>query len=135
MTHHYAVDAMPIGVEHTTVQAAALELKQRRERARHLPEAYFGEPAWDILLDLFVADAGGRDIPVGSACVAGGVPPTTGLRWVNALVSDGLVERFEDLEDRRRILVRITQRGKSIVDQILADRGAVSIECFDGLQS
>lgn len=130
MTQHHAVDATPPAVDQTTVQAAAVELKQRRARRQHLPEGYFGEPAWDILLDLFVAEALGKEIPVGSACVAGGVPPTTGLRWINALVSDGMVERIEDLEDRRRILVRITPHGQLIVDRILADRGAASIQLF-----
>ena len=127
MTHRYETGDGRHAEEPNTVQAATLELKQRRERTRHLPEGYFGEPAWDILLDLFVAEAGAKTIPIGSACVAGGVPPTTGLRWINVLVNDGLVDRFEDQQDRRRILVRITGRGKTVVDRILADRGAVSM--------
>ncbi|MEG8055475.1 hypothetical protein QP150_00625 [Sphingomonas sp. 22L2VL55-3] len=31
----------------------------RRSRAEELPRALFGEPSWDFLLELFVADARG----------------------------------------------------------------------------
>ena len=108
MTHRYETGDGRHAEEPNTVQAATLELKQRRERTRHLPEGYFGEPAWDILLDLFVAEAGAKTIPIGSACVAGGVPRA------GDVPADGPV-------------VRITGRGKTVVDRILADRGAVSM--------
>lgn len=79
----------------------------RRRRARYLPAELFGEPAWDMLLDLFAARLDGRLISVTSACYAAGVPPTTALRWLGILEEEGLVERGEHGSDHRVKLVRL----------------------------
>ena len=56
----------------------------RRRRARYLSVDLFGEPTWDILLDLYVAAREGRRVPTTSACIGAHVPPTTALRWLLA---------------------------------------------------
>jgi hypothetical protein len=43
-------------------------------RARYFKRELFKDPAWDILLDLYVARADGRGISVSSACIASGAP-------------------------------------------------------------
>jgi hypothetical protein len=53
---------------------------ERRQREKHFPSNLFGEPAWDILLDLYVAAKENVKIATTSACIGGSVPPTTGLR-------------------------------------------------------
>src|ERR1700756_5644636 len=60
-------------------------IRVRRGRARYVPSQLFGEPAWDILLELLRAKLAYERISVSSACIAAGVPPTTGLRWLKAL--------------------------------------------------
>ena len=80
-------------------------IRARRHRARYLPAELFAEPAWDILLDLFRAELAQERIAVSSACVAADVPPTTGLRWLKALVHQGLVIRQCDMRDARRNFV------------------------------
>ena len=38
----------------------------------------FGEPAWDILLDLYIANVENKPVSVSSACIGSAAPPTTG---------------------------------------------------------
>ncbi|MBB4859950.1 DNA-binding MarR family transcriptional regulator [Novosphingobium chloroacetimidivorans] len=82
----------------------------RRQRDR-LFGPIFGEPAWDILLDLFVMEAKGMGVPVSSACVASGTSHSTALRQIDELVRCGLVERIRDIHDRRRTYLRLSEQG------------------------
>lgn len=91
----------------------------RRRRDRHLPGDLFGEPTWDILLDLYVATREGRSVPTTSACIGANVPPTTALRWLRIMEARGLVEREEDGRDGRRTFVRLSARGLAAMDDWL----------------
>lgn len=77
----------------------------------------FGEPAWDILLDLYIAQADGKPVSVSSACIGSAAPATTGLRWLAVLAEEGLIVRENDPGDHRRVLVRLTDKGSSAMDQ------------------
>lgn len=77
----------------------------------------FGEPAWDIMLDLYIAQAEGKPVSVSSACIGSASPPTTGLRWLGVLAEEGLVVRENDPEDHRRVLVRLTTVGIAAMDR------------------
>ncbi|MEO0032803.1 MAG: hypothetical protein RIS94_2561 [Pseudomonadota bacterium] len=91
----------------------------RRRRGRFLSADLFGEPTWDILLDLYVASRENRRVPTTSACIGAHVPPTTALRWLRILESRGLVEREDDGRDGRRTFVRLTPRGLAAMDGFL----------------
>jgi hypothetical protein len=93
--------------------------RSRRSRDRILPNELFGEPAWDLMLDLFASECEGRRISVTSACIAASVPPTTGLRWISVLITFGLVARDEDPADRRRAYIDLTPRGRSAMVEYL----------------
>jgi hypothetical protein len=80
----------------------------RRERDRHFGGGLFADPAWDMLLDLFAARLEARQVSVSSLCTAAAVPPTTALRWIGMLCSEGLIHRSADRGDGRRILVDLT---------------------------
>lgn len=77
----------------------------------------FGEPAWDILLDLYIAKGEGKQVSVSSACIGSAAPPTTGLRWLGVLADEGLVVREADADDHRRVLVRLTPAGQAAMDR------------------
>jgi hypothetical protein len=77
----------------------------------------FGEPAWDILLDLFIAYAEGKPVSVSSACIGSAAPATTGLRWLGVLADQGLVVRENDADDQRRVMVRLTQAGRLAMER------------------
>jgi hypothetical protein len=92
----------------------------RRQRAAIFGSGdLFGEPAWDILLDLYIAQAEGKPVSVSSACIGSASPPTTGLRWLAVLTEQGLIARTADQQDHRRIMVRLTARGMAAMEQFL----------------
>ena len=85
--------------------------RTRRRREQYFDEALFGEPSWDMLLDLFVSKALGRRVNVTSLCLAAQVPQTTAMRYLRLLEEKGLVERTPAPDDRRVTLVEMTQEG------------------------
>lgn len=102
--------------------SAALDhYRSRRKRASHLPAELFGEPAWDILLDLFIARIRNRNISVTSACIASDVPNTTALRWLNLLEQMNLVRREQHETDSRVTWVKMTDGGFKIFTEYFED--------------
>jgi hypothetical protein len=94
----------------------AYALRRKRTAIFGNPEL-FGEPAWDILLDLYIAHAEAKPVSVSSACIGSAAPPTTGLRWLGVLADEGLVVRENDPEDNRRVLVRLTRKGVAAMER------------------
>jgi hypothetical protein len=98
------------------VELVRRTIKARRLRDRDFPSGLFGEPAWDILLDLQLARLEQRRVTVSDACVAAAVPATTGLRWLKSLGARGLVTRDRDRFDCRRVFVELTGEGASLME-------------------
>jgi DNA-binding MarR family transcriptional regulator len=95
-------------------------LRFRRLRNKLLGDDLFGEPAWDILLELFAADWSGEKLSVSGACYASGVPASTGLRWVVRLENEGWIQRIEDSRDKRRSWLMLTDRAHKTISAFLA---------------
>ncbi|MBB6503189.1 DNA-binding MarR family transcriptional regulator [Sphingomonas endophytica] len=102
-------------------------LNARRRRITIFGEdaCLLGEPAWDILLDLYVHPAT-KPVSISSACIASGVPGTTALRWIDHLRRRGLVRRFADPTDKRRNFVALAPRGQLLVEEWLHARIAIA---------
>ncbi len=79
----------------------------------------FGEPAWDILLDLYIAALEGKSVSVSSACIGSASPPTTGLRWIGVLTHQGMLIREHDPTDQRRVLVRLSDQCLAAMDRFI----------------
>jgi len=90
-------------------------IRKRQLRSRFFDAALFADPAWDILLDLTAARAEGRRVSVTSLCIASGVPPTTALRWIAQMTDQGLLVREEDLVDRRRAFVALSDTAVAAI--------------------
>jgi hypothetical protein len=75
---------------------------ERRRRLQYLPGELLGEPAWDMLLDLFIRTCTGQRTSVTAACIGSGAPVTTGLRYVDQLTREGFIQRHTDRADARR---------------------------------
>lgn len=117
---HVARATSPAPAPPATMLAFARETYNvRRRRARFLPADLFGEPTWDILLDLYVATCENRSVPTTSACIGAHVPPTTALRWLRILEARGLVEREDDGNDGRRTFVRLSEQGMTAMEDWL----------------
>lgn len=84
---------------------------RRRRNKIFQSDELFGEPAWDILLDLFIAAKERRRVSVTSACIGSAVPSTTALRWISILEKQGFLSREADPGDARRVYVRLSPRG------------------------
>ncbi|HEX8448175.1 MAG TPA: helix-turn-helix domain-containing protein [Allosphingosinicella sp.] len=63
--------------------------------------ALFAEPAWDVLLYLFIAAGEDRLISIREACAASSVPETTALRHIAHLKDRGLLQCRVNPADRR----------------------------------
>jgi len=102
--------------------AAARRLyRLRRQRGTIFGNAeLFSDPAWDILLDLYIAHHENKPVSVSSACIGSASPPTTGLRWLGILATEGLILREADPADQRRVLVRLSARGLEGMEQFFA---------------
>lgn len=87
---------------------ATKEYNNRRARRKFISEDLFGEPAWDILLDLYRARLQDKMITITSACIAADVPQTTALRWIGALEQTGLIERVQNPQDQRSSWLRLS---------------------------
>ncbi len=114
-------DSAPIDDERRALKRAAERiLGKRRLRERYWGAAMVGEPAFDLLLELFVQEAEGRAVYTTSAAVASGAPLTTALRQIAMLVEHGLVRRLPDPIDRRRVIVQLTAEGTRTMTDYLA---------------
>ena len=111
-------DTAPFKVSALTLARHAYAL--RRQRAAIFGTSdLFGEPAWDILLDLYIAQGESKAVSVSSACIGSASPPTTGLRWLAVLTEQGLIGRTADEQDHRRVMVHLTARGIAAMEQFL----------------
>jgi DNA-binding MarR family transcriptional regulator len=85
--------------------------RARLRRGEVFAAQLFGDPAWDMLLELYAAHLEQRRISVGRLSRASGVAGTTVLRWLSVFQREGLVERMADRLDGRRIYVSLSRGG------------------------
>lgn len=88
----------------------------RRRRRNFLPAELFGEPGWDILLDLFAAKLQNRNISVSSSCIAADVPPTTALRWIKMMEQIGIIDRSINSSDMRVSWVKLSDSAEKMMN-------------------
>lgn len=91
----------------------------RRSRIAYFRSDLFGEPGWDILLDLFIQERVSRRISVTAACIGSGAATTTALRYLNLLIEDGLVNREGDPTDSRRSWLQLSPMAVEMMTEYL----------------
>jgi DNA-binding MarR family transcriptional regulator len=94
-------------------QFARSLLRERRDRDLVLATELLGDPAWDMVLDLFATGEAGKTVPVSSLCHGSGVPPTTALRWLSVLAERNLISRTNDPRDKRRVNVSLKPSARA----------------------
>lgn len=82
-------DRKPVPRRPTLTEVAQHIVETRRDRKRDFGSELFVDPAWDMMLDLFIAREQDRHISIDSLATASGRPSTTALRWVGVLIETG----------------------------------------------
>jgi DNA-binding MarR family transcriptional regulator len=96
-------------------------LRVRGARERLLGRAAIGEPAFDLLLCLYVR-LGQKETSLTSLARAAGIPYSSAMRWIRYLADKGLADRTESRSDRRATCVQLTPSGRAVMDEFLAVR-------------
>lgn len=104
------------------VTQACLELKNRRARTNFLPDDFFGEPAWQMMLELYVSHYREEQSTVTNLCIVSDEPQTTALRWIEILVSQGFVSRSNSKYDKRLKLLSLTAKAIDRLDRYFLER-------------
>lgn len=112
---------LPIAVDSRlqSVAEARHELRRRRVRLEFFYRHNLGDGHWAILLDLFVCKFDGNEVSITSSCHASGLPSTTALRCISALIEIGMVRRTAHPNDGRSSILELTPEGERILAEAL----------------
>lgn len=99
-----------------SIARAHEEFGNRRRRATIFERSMFGEPAWDMLLALYILDVSGQRQTTGALMQFSGAPITTARRWLDYLVGNGLARRSHHPTDQRVMFVGLTEKGRNALD-------------------
>lgn len=100
---------------------ARSEFHNRRRRDSLIRHDLFAEPAWDMLLDLYIQHHRGQPVAVDRLCTAAGAATTTALRWLGLLIEKELVIRYSSAEADGVIRVALSERGVGEMERYLRD--------------
>ncbi|MDV3456127.1 MarR family transcriptional regulator [Sphingomonas sp. HF-S4] len=86
-------------------------IRVREARSKFMPENWFSDPAWDILLRLYHAYLDGLERTVGDLGSFASTSPATTNRWLDVLASRGWIHRRRDERDQRRVFISLSETG------------------------
>jgi DNA-binding MarR family transcriptional regulator len=102
------------------VAQAKLILASRKRRLRHFGKGVFGEPAWEMLLLLYITVSGQRQT-VARLSELSGASRSTAIRWIEYLEREKLVSREPHPTDKRTDFVQLTDKGKQKLEAYLSE--------------
>lgn len=117
-------DIAPISLDFDEEKLAAIASSiyaSRVRRAELFSPSLFGEPAWDMLLILFVGKGKSERLSTSVLCSRANTPHATGLRWIERLQKQGLLSRERDSADSRVMWVDLTSTGSSLMRRYVLD--------------
>lgn len=89
-----ALDRRPANVHskyNLPIETVRDMIDARRLRTQFFDARLFGEPAWDMLLELFHAEIAKRSVSLTSLSGAVCIPSATALRWIKVMIEADLV--------------------------------------------
>lgn len=84
----------------------AMHRRLLRQQLIGSPEL-FGDPAWEMLTDLFIHECEGKDLSISSLCVTPSIPMSSALRLAQKLCDVGILRRVPDPFDGRRSIIKL----------------------------
>lgn len=109
------------GIDRAVVEARVKGIiRERRTRSAFFPNRLFADPAWEILLALTLAHARQHRLDITNLSKRIDVPQTTVLRWINAMVDEGLLLRHGDVNDLRRTYIELSPEAWVRMEEYVA---------------
>ncbi|AJA11509.1 DNA repair protein RadC [Sphingopyxis fribergensis] len=100
----------PARIDHGDIALANARAAMRRRLLRQqligTPEL-FGDPAWEMLIDLFVHECERKRLSISALCVTSSIPMSSALRLAQRLCDAGITRRVPDPIDGRRTFIRL----------------------------
>jgi DNA-binding MarR family transcriptional regulator len=94
-------------------------LNSRRIRKQYFHGDFFGEPAWEILLALYIVEEGEARLSMSRLAEWIEAPLSTVVRWIKSLEEEALVERIDHPTDRRTTFLKLKDEGRRALDAYL----------------
>lgn len=94
-------------------------LAGRKERDRFFDPVLFSNPAWDILLNLYVMDAESKPVRVLESCAASVVPQGVALRWLGYLKQEEMVVETPDPGHPHHTLIHLSDQMRLTISSYL----------------
>ena len=94
-------------------EVVAAAIRAWRERSCYLPAELFSDPAWGMLLELFHAEIGKRNVSLKRLCKASAASTPTAIRWLKVLEARELVIRKTDPLNSGNELFELSPKGST----------------------
>lgn len=101
----------------------------RATMSAFLPRDLLVDPAWDMMIDLFIAVATGERLHVKDLILMSGESGASAMRRIDRLQEAALLVRHPDPTDHRRVHISMTAKGQAAMSAMLDhlfDTGASS---------
>jgi len=112
--------AVPVIGQRKLTELATEILEQRRRRLRFFNPAMFGEPAWDILLLLYVNSAAGIRQTTVKISESLDTPLSSVIRWLGYLEKERMIEREAHPTDRRIMFLHPSEKALGQLEAYLS---------------
>ena len=122
-THFFSARTSDVRADNDSeplIKRARDALEMRRKRIAIFGPQMFAEPAWEMLLILYLSEGGQRHT-LSSLSELSGASRSTGMRWIDYLVSHGLMIREEHPTDKRRNFVSLSKKGRELLELYLSE--------------
>ncbi|WP_150115360.1 hypothetical protein [Pelagerythrobacter marensis] len=110
--------------ERRLVEVARRFIKLRKRMGEFIPKNLVKDWAWDIFLELFVNGEEGGIVYVKHLMLTCNTTPTSAMRLIDRIEDAGLIERSTDYLDQRRVIIKLSDRGREAMIAILRDASA-----------
>lgn len=92
----------------SSAEVYKFEKRIRAVRNGLFATGYFADVAWEVMVDLFVANVENRKLSIADLAERNDVPLSTLLRYLARMEDDELIYRIPDHHDKRRVFIKLT---------------------------